>query len=133
MNWRAPALGAIQRTTALLTVTFAILMLAAGSRAAAFGCLAGGALMIANLAALTLVGRAILALAQGGGAGAAGVILAPLKMLIFIALAYFLITTAHLDPAGFMTGALTQLVAIFIETWRASTRGALVRPEDQQA
>lgn len=133
MNWRAPAIGAIQRTTALLTVTFAILMLTADSRAAAFGCLAGGTLMIANLWVLTLVGRAIIALAQGGGVGAAGVILAPLKMFIFVALVYFLMTTNHLDPAGFMAGALTQFVAIFIETWRASTRGAFVRPEDQQA
>jgi len=133
MNWRAPSIGAIQRTTALLTVACAFLMLIADSRAAAFGCLVGGALMIGNLFVLTIVGRAIVALAQGGGAGQIGVLLAPLKMFVFVALVYVLVTTAHLDPAGFMVGALTQFVAIFIETWRASARGASVRLEDQQA
>ncbi len=132
MNWRVPALGAIQRTSAQLTVVFAFLLLAADSRAAAIGCLVGGALMIANLFVLTVVGRAIIALAQGGGAGKAGVILAPLKMFIFVGLVYLLMTTTRLDPAGFLAGALTQFIAIFIETWRASTRGAFVRPEDQQ-
>ena len=133
MNWRAPSISAIQRTTAFLTVAFAILMLVADSRAADLGCLVGGALMIGNLFVLTIIGRAIVALAQGGGAGKIGVMLAPLKMFVFVALVYVLVTTTHLAPAGFMAGALTQFVAIFIETWRAAARGVFVRPEDQQA
>jgi hypothetical protein len=131
MNWAVPTIAGIQRTTAFLTTGFAALLLGFVSQNAALGCAIGGALMLANLFVLTIVGRAIVALAQGGRVGAVGAILAPLKLLIFVAVVYLIMTSMHLNLAGFTIGALTQFLAIFIETWHASTRAALARPEDQ--
>jgi hypothetical protein len=37
----------------------------------------------------------------------------------------------HSLVQGFMIGVLTQIIAIFIEIWHASTRAVLARPEDQ--
>ena len=88
-------------------------------------------LMIANLFLLTIVGRAIIALAQGGSANAVGIILAPMKLFLFVGVVYILIAYTHLNLAGFMFGVLTQIVAIFVETWHASARGTLVQSEDQ--
>ena len=131
MNWAMPTIAGIQRTTAILAgIATAILALVA-SPAAAFGCAAGAALMIGNLFLLTIVGRAIFALAQGGAGNTVGVILAPIKLFLFVIVVYILMTYTHLNLQGFMIGVLTQIVAIFIETWQASTRTILVRPEDQ--
>ena len=60
----------------------------------------------------------------------AGVILAPMKLFLFVGVVYILIAYTHLNLLGFMLGALTQVVAIFIETWHAATRTVLARPED---
>jgi hypothetical protein len=133
MNWTVPTIAGIQRTTALLTIVFAALLLAFASRAAALGCVVGGALMVANLFLLTIVGRALVALAQGGAAGKAGVVLAPLKLFFFVAAVYLIMTSMRLNLPGFMLGALTQFLAIFIETWHASSRGAPMRPGDGTA
>lgn len=131
MNWAMPTIGGIQRTTgivaAIATVTLAIF----ASSVAALSCTVGAALMIGNLFLLTIVGRAIIAMAQGGAGNKTGVILAPMKLFLFVAVVYILIAYTHLNLAGFMLGVLTQIVAIFIETWHASARGTLVPPEDQ--
>ncbi|MBF6560034.1 MAG: hypothetical protein IVW56_07075 [Candidatus Binataceae bacterium] len=133
MNWGVPTIAGIQRTTALLTIIFATLLIAFAARAAALGCVVGGALMVANLFLLTIVGRTLVALAQGGAAGKAGVILAPLKLFFFVAAVYLIMTSVRLNLPGFMLGALTQFLAIFIETWHASSREAQVRPGDGTA
>jgi len=101
------------------------------SQAAAIGFLAGGLLMIVNLYLLVLVGKTMVALAGGGGAGAFGAIIAPMKLLLFVAAAYLIISRLHVDLPCFMLGALTQIAAIFIETGRVSWRGASA-PEEQK-
>ena len=130
MNWSMPTIGGIQRTTgivaAIATVTLAIF----ASSTAALSCVVGATLMIGNLFLLTIVGRAIVALAQGGTGNKAGVILAPMKLFLFVGVVYILIAYTHLNLTGFMIGAMTQIVAIFIETWHASSRGSLVHPSE---
>ena len=51
-------------------------------------------------------------------------------MFFFVAAVYLLMTSTRLNLPGFMLGALTQFLAIFIETWHASTRGGQTRPDD---
>jgi hypothetical protein len=131
MNWALPTIGGIQRMTGILAAIATLILAIAASAAAALSCVVGAALMIGNLFLLTIVGRAIIALAQGGAGNKAGVILAPMKLFLFVAVVYILIAYTRLNLAGFMIGVLTQIVAIFIETWHASTREVLVRPEDQ--
>jgi len=114
--------------TAILVFTAAVAIRAVGSTPTALGCVVGGAVMIANLSALTLVGKAVVGLAQGGGVARIAVVLAPLKLLLLIAVVYLLITRFQIDLAGFIAGSLTQLVAVFIETGRVSMRA---RPADQ--
>ena len=130
MNWTVPTIAGIQRVAAILTIIAALTMLALVSTPAAVGCLVGGALMIANLALLAVAGKAVVGLAQGGGAGRIGVVLAPLKLLLLMAVVYLLVTRIRIDLMGFLAGSLTQLVAVFIETGRVSMRAGLVRPED---
>ena len=130
MNWAVPTIGGIQRTTGILAAVATVILAIAVSAAAALSCAVGAALMIANLFLLTVVGRAIIAMAQGGGGSKAGVILAPIKLFLFVGVVYILIAYTHLNLQGFMIGAATQFVAIFIETWHASTRVVLARPED---
>ncbi len=131
MNWAVPSIGGIQRATAVVAAIATVMLAIFVSSAAALSCALGAALMIANLFLLTIVGRAIIALAQGGSGNIAGIILAPMKLFLFVGVVYILIAYTHLDLAGFMIGVLTQIVAIFVETWHASARGPLVRPEDQ--
>jgi len=130
MNWTVPTIAGIQRVAAILTIIAALTMLALVSTPAAVGCLVGGALMIANLALLAVAGKALVGLAQGGGAARIGVVLAPLKLLLLMAVVYLLVTRMRIDLMGFLAGSLTQLVAVFIETGRVSMRAGLVRPED---
>src|SRR5438105_2388413 len=107
--------------TAVATILTAAIMLIAASPAAALGGLCGGALMIANLYMLTLVGRSMIAIGQQrGGASAAGLVVVPMKMLAFAAIVYLVIQSRRLNVPGFIAGSLTQFIAIFIETWRAS-------------
>jgi hypothetical protein len=131
MNWTVPSIGGIQRTTGIVAAIATVALAIFGSSAAALSCAIGAVLMIANLFLLTIVGRAIIALAQGGSANAVGIILAPMKLFLFVGVVYILIAYTHLNLAGFMLGVLTQIVAIFVETWHASARGALVQSEDQ--
>ncbi|MGO9264934.1 MAG: hypothetical protein ACLQBA_08620 [Candidatus Binataceae bacterium] len=134
MNWTVPTIAGIQRVAAILTIIAALTMLAVVSTPAAIGCLAGGTLMIANLYVLTIAGKALVGLAQGGGAARIGVVLAPLKLLLLIGAVYLLVTRMRIDLVGFAIGSLTQLVAIFIETGRVSMgRAAAVRSQDSGA
>jgi len=112
---------------ALLVAVTAIMLLYFDSSVAALGCLLGGAIVVANLWVLSLLGAAILAAAGAGISGAAakfGVMAIPLKMLIVLGLVYLLFKHAHVDGLGFALGVLTQMTAAIIETGRASLRGA---------
>jgi hypothetical protein len=135
MKWPVPTIGGIQRMTGILAVIATVILAIAASAAAALSCAVGAALMIGNLFLLTIVGRAIIALAQGSEGNragvATGVILAPMKLFLFVGVVYILVAYTHLNLQGFMLGVSTQIVAIFIETWHASTRTVLVYPEDQ--
>jgi hypothetical protein len=120
--WNVPTIQAIQRTTAVFTILTAAIILVAGSPAAALGSLFGGALMIANLYVLVIVGRSMIAVAQQrGGASALAVIIPPMKMLALAAIVYLVIQSGRVNVQGFIAGSLTQFVAIFIETWRAAS------------
>jgi hypothetical protein len=121
MSSQVPSIAAIQRTTAIVLIATAGVVLVAASPASAIGCLIGGALMIMNLYVLNLIGRAIVSIArQEGGASVLGLIAAPLKMLILAGIVYLVIESGRVNIAGFIAGSLTQFAAIFIEIWRAA-------------
>jgi hypothetical protein len=135
MNWSTPTMptiSGIQRTTGIVAAIATVMLAIFASSAAALSCVVGAALMIGNLFLLTIVGRAIVALAQGGTGNKAGVILAPMKLFLFVGVVYILVAYTHLNLTGFMIGALTQIVAIFAETWRAAARGNLVNPSEDR-
>ena len=93
--------------------------------AAALGCAIGGAIMIVNLFLLTFVGRWIIAVAtQSGGANRLGIVAAPLKLLFIVTVVAWLLSRTDINVPGFVLGVLTQPGAIFIETWRVSSRAA---------
>jgi hypothetical protein len=50
----------------------------------------------------------------------AAVLAIPLKLLLIVGLVYMLFKRVHVHALGFGAGVLTQLLAISIETWRAS-------------
>lgn len=109
----------------LVVVTAAILALTLSTRAAV-GCVLGGAVVIANLWILSLLGGLLLSAAGAGISGTAaklGVLAIPLKMLIVIGMVYLLFTQTKIDGLGFGLGVLTQMTAAIIETGRASLRG----------
>jgi small-conductance mechanosensitive channel len=121
MNWSVPTIAGIQRASAIVALVLSAVLFVAVSPQVGLGCLIGGALMIANLYAWALIGRSILSLAHANqGSHPAGLLLAPLKLVILIVLVYLLITHVSINLPGFMAGLLTQFVAIFIETWRVS-------------
>ena len=125
MRSAIPSIPAIQRTNLILVAATALMLALLDSVAAGVGCLLGGAVVIANLYVLAVLGRAMLA-AAGGGAMAhrAGVLAIPLKLLLMVVLVYLVFEHVRVDPLGFGAGVLTQLLAISIETWRASMRSA---------
>ena len=121
MNCQVPSIAEIQRTTAIILIATAGIVLVAASPESAVGCLIGGALMIMNLYILNLIGRAIVSIArQEGGASMIGLIAAPLKMLMLAGIVYLVIESGRVNIAGFIAGSLTQFAAIFIEIWRAA-------------
>jgi hypothetical protein len=125
MTWQVPTIGGIQRMTAVMTATLSLLLLVTVSPAAALGCAVGGAIMIANLFLLAFVGRWIIAVAtQNGGANRLGIVAAPLKLLFIVTVVAWLLSRTTINVPGFVLGLLTQLGAIFIETWRVSARAA---------
>src|SRR5208282_963849 len=123
MRSAIPSIPAIQRTNLILVAATALMLALLDSVAAGVGCLLGGAVVIANLYLLAVLGRAMLA-ASGGGALAhrAGVLAIPLKLLLVVVLVYLVFEHVRVDPLGLGAGVLTQLLAISIETWRASVR-----------
>lgn len=124
MNWTVPTIAGIQRMTAIMGgVLTLVLYVLTRSSAMALGCAVGVAVMIANLYLLTMVGRWMVALAERkGGVHRMGVVAGPLKLLFIITVVALLFSLTNLNAPGFMLGALTQPGAIFIETWRVSTR-----------
>ena len=125
MTWTVPTIGGIQGVAAMMTAAISLLLLGTVSPAAAVGCAVGGAVMIANLFLLTFVGRWIIAVAtQSGGANRLGIVAAPLKLLFIVTVVAWLLSRTNIDVPGFVLGVLTQPAAIFIETWRVSSRAA---------
>ncbi len=125
MRSAIPSIPAIQRTNLILVASTALALALLDDAAAGVGCLLGGAVVIANLYVLATLGRAVIA-ASGGGAMAhrAGVLAIPLKLLLVVGLVYLVFEHVRVDALGFGAGVLTQLLAISIETWRASMRSA---------
>jgi hypothetical protein len=115
-----PTVEAIQRTTGVVAVSVAAILLVAASPASALSCILGAALMAANLFALSWVVRTIFALArQAGGATAMGLIAAPLKLFLFAGITFVIVDSGRVHLASFIAGTLTQFAAIFIEVGRA--------------
>jgi hypothetical protein len=126
-SWSVPTISAIQRTNVILVALGASLLAWLGTTQSAIGCLLGGAVVIANLWILSVLGRFVLA-ASGAGISASaqrlGALAIPMKLLIVVGLVYLVFTRAHVDGLGFGVGVLTQMAAIIIETGRASVRSA---------
>jgi hypothetical protein len=123
--WQVPTIAGIQATTAAMTAAASLLLLATVSSSSALGCAVGGAVMIANLFLLAFVGRWIIAVAtQSGGANRLGIVAAPLKLLFIVTVVAWLLSRTTINVPGFVLGLLMQLGAIFVETWRVSTRAA---------
>ena len=122
-----PTIAAIQRTNAVLIAVTSALLGAWYSPWSALGCILGGAVVMANLFALAIIGRLALAVASGGASSAAkfGTLAIPLKLFLVIGLIYLVFTRVRIDGLGFGFGVLTQMTAIIIETGRASLRGRL--------
>jgi hypothetical protein len=118
---RMPTLASIQRTNALVLALTAAILAATYTGSSAISCLIGGAIVIANLYLLGMLGRFAFAAAEGGSGGAKlGLMALPLKLLIVVGLVYLLFASFHIDGLGFGLGVLTQLTAIIIETGRAA-------------
>lgn len=116
-----PTVEAIQRTTVVVALLASAALLIRVSSASAIACILGGALMVANLYALSWIVRAMFALArQAGGPTALGLMAAPLKLLLLAGTAFMIIESGRVNLAGFVAGTLTQFAAIFIEIGRAS-------------
>jgi len=134
MNWNLTTIAGIQRIAAILTAVIAALMLALVSERAAISSAMGGALMLANLYLLVIIGKAIIGMASsGGGAVTIGALIAPFKLLFFMLVVYLILTRVQVDIFGFMAGVLTQFAAIFIETGRVSMRGSATPVEEVKA
>src|ERR1019366_7633970 len=118
-----PTISSIQRTNVVLVVVSAAILAWFASTPAAVGCVLGGAVVIANLWILSVLGGLILAASGARISGVAaklGALALPLKMLIVVVLVYLVFTRARIDGMGFGVGVLTQMAAIIIETGRAS-------------
>jgi len=116
-----PNLSSIQRTNFVLVGAAALALAILVSPACGVGCLIGGTVVVANLFILSLLGRLVIAAASGGPAARrAGVLALPLKLLLVTGLIYLLFSRSGIDAAGFGAGVSTQLLAILVETWRAS-------------
>jgi hypothetical protein len=130
MTWHLPTIVGIQRATAVLAALIALALALTLSSAAAIAALLGAAVMMVNLYLLAILGRFILGLAQHGGSAALGGVLAPLKMALIIGLVYVIISSGRVNLLGFAIGLLTQLLAVFIETWRVSVWPGFVEAQE---
>jgi hypothetical protein len=120
-----PTIAAIQRTNVVLIAMTAGVLTFVSSTNAAVSCVLGGAVVVANLFALSILGRLFLGVAAGGGKIAAkvGFLAIPLKLMLAIALIYVIFSRTPIDGLGFAFGVLTQMTAIIIETTRARISG----------
>jgi hypothetical protein len=128
-----PTLAQIQRVNAVLLAAAGLLLLLLVSPAASLSCLVGGGFVIANLFVLGWLGRLMLAAAAGGGGPALAVIAMPLKLLLVGGLIYLVFARIEIDALGFGVGVSTQLVAIIVETCRASIRRRRCRSDLEEA
>jgi hypothetical protein len=123
MNSAVPTIRSIQLTNILLVFVSAGLMAYFVSVAAAIGCLVGGAVVVANMFLLAVLGRfALSAARQSGGVSKLGLVALPLKVALVVGLIYVVFARIHIDGLGFALGVLTQVTAIIIETGRTSFR-----------
>jgi hypothetical protein len=118
-----PTIRSIQLMNIALLAVSSLLLMYFVSRAAAIGCLVGGAVVIANMFLLAALGRVVLSAArQSGGVSSLGLIALPLKLALVVGLIYVVFARIHIDGLGFALGVLTQVTAIIIETGRTSFR-----------
>ncbi len=125
---RIPTIASIQLTNGILVATVAAVLLLFDSSKAAVSCALGGAVMIANLFVLVLVGKGMLGLARGvGGFGTRlAALIFPVKLLLLGGVVYLIFANLAVDGVGFVAGVLTQFVAIIIETARVWLRGVQI-------
>ncbi len=114
-----PTIGGIQMITAALTVSVSAGFYIEGASARSIGVVVGGALIMLNLWALAGLGRLLIAASGGASSGKLAVLLAPLKLLVLLALVYLILVRTKVDTVGFAVGVSTQLAAILFETGRA--------------
>jgi len=117
-----PTLGDIQRLNAILLAVVGLVLLFVASPAASISCFVGGAFVIANLFVLGWLGRLVIAAAAHGVQSRLSVIAIPLKLLLLVGLIYLAFAKTGIDGVGFGVGVSTQLVAVLVETARASVR-----------
>jgi hypothetical protein len=120
-GFKLPSIADIQRTSLILVAATGVALLLR-SPAGSLSCAIGGALVIGNLFILSLLGRLLLAGASGGASSALGAIAIPFKLLLIVTLVYLVFTQSRIDPIGFALGVTAQLVAVGVETARASRR-----------
>src|ERR1039458_239817 len=110
-SWSIPTISSIHGTTVVLVVVSAAILAWFASTPAAVGCVLGGAVVIANLWILSVLGGLILAASGAGISGVAaklGALALPLKLLIIVGLVYLVFTRARIDGMGFGGSALAQ-------------------------
>jgi small-conductance mechanosensitive channel len=117
-GFRLPSLSGIQRTSLLLLAFASVVLQLTVSTDASVGCLIGGAVVIANLFILSLIGRLLCAGAAAGSGSKLGAIAIPLKLLLAAVLVYAVFARFKIDAIGFAVGVSTQVIAILIETAR---------------
>jgi small-conductance mechanosensitive channel len=120
-GFRLPSLSGIQRTSLLLLAFASVVLQLTVSTDASVGCLIGGAVVIANLFILSLIGRLLSAGAAAGSGSKLGAIAIPLKLLLAAVLVYAVFARFKIDAIGFAVGVSTQVIAILIETARIAS------------
>jgi hypothetical protein len=123
-----PAIGAIQRTNAIVACAAALLLFAFRSDASALSCLLGAGVVILNIFLLTLLVRVLLARAAEGSSSIWSAIALPAKLLLFVGLVYLTLFRSGIDGIGFGVGVFTQMIAVLIETARANLSQHRVSP-----
>lgn len=131
LSFGIPTIAAIQRTNALITAVLVAILVLARMSAIAFGCALGSAIVIVNLYLLAILGRVLISAAdaQGSSRLKLGVLVLPVKLLVYAGVIYLAVGELHVEAGGFGLGfgggVLTEFIAIAIETGRASVRGAI--------
>jgi hypothetical protein len=116
-----PSISAIQRANLWLLATLCLVLLP-WSAQVAFGCMAGGALVAANLVVLAWFTQLVFGAAIRGGRPSPWLALAPLKLLLVVVVAYIAVWRLKLNPGGFALGISTPFFATLIVATRAAVR-----------